>query len=1149
MAKNEKLGIKIPVGLELDRRSVSDVTRALDSFQKGQKSVVAGYKKLADMSSTNIKQINALADASRSFGKKLSTAAQSSVAELKALGDQLRDAAKESEKLGNELEETTDTARRGDIIKKQVQLAQSIGKLNDSIEKTRTQNRKHYVELGKLSEQQKKFQTALKDSGKFGKGDTAKGVAGGLMQAIRGAMSGGGISGGLKQAAGSIGKGAAGAASRYAANSAAMNPDAAAGAAEMASAGKALSMATAGIAAGAVAIGAFIQLLMAASANQTKLNKALVSGTALGKDLVTDTKAYSGAISELRNAAINSRDSMVRLGMTSEDALSNLSAYAKESSGSVLELRDRMKYLGKGNIQAGVEQFAVNAQLYGKALGMEATEVASMMGKFETEAGYGFDQVDATMQNVVKAAATANMPMTKFMGIFHSVLPDVELYQNRIEELTGVVKLLSKTMSAKDIKNFTDAFAKGFKGTDFKQRLKTMLIVGEGKVSKALQSDFQSKANIIGKSFEKYVSAEEFQQAFQGGEGSMAALINKAQAKASETGDQLSGSEVSNAMKLASNEEARKKGGLHTVTAMSGGSMMSTYKILKDQSQSFTKGFTGLSEHVIKMTGVTEQQYDALRTMDQSMKINRGQLDKYGQTNSKSLNHALKEQIAARKGIKASQVTMKMMKEATEDDLLAATEKSNDDKKLGEKAKNLAEEQYNATASIGDKLENYIGYLLEKVYQAMDGVLEVLNDVFEWMTSKETKGAREVGLLGKQIKDWNKDQFSKTPGANEFIDSVSKGVQDGIKLGKTGGELAKHAAGLTGMGDALKAVKPGQIAEMFEGYKPYGDSKEGKAKTAELAAALADKFAKAQAGGNPEEMMKVLQDMPGDMGQNIMYLTQRMAKTGAIPNAMKDLAAGKGTFKRPGVDPVGKYKNQAEIDASAEKNDVQRLDTWNGSGPEASSGPAAFGAAVAKALTQGASKATAAAQQDTSTAVQDSAETAVSSLSVQEDTAAAATKANELFKKSPLSDQNKFSNVLKAAMLESMRTALMEFAILTEFDKVMTWKDKFEKAGVNSLVGGMKFAGEDALTTDGQKTYGINPDAKPKPYASGGWTGDSPHLALMHDREFVVPKGGALVSGGGGKSVTVNGGITVVVHGGDPKEIENKINEIFSRGG
>lgn len=1146
MAKNEKLGIKVPVTLEVEQRSLHEVERTLQRLSKDQGSALAGVKKLAQVSSSNIKQLNEIGRAAKAFGDKLSKSAQSSAKELAELGDRLKTMTKQAEELEEELSGAADGPARDELVKNQVKLSKSISELNDSIEKSRNSHKRHIGEIQKVTEQQRKFQASLQKSGAFGKGDAFKGVAGGLKQALQGAMSGslGNMSGGLKSALQSAGKGAAGGVARQAASSAAMNPDAAAGAAEMAAAGKALTVATAGITAGAAAIGMFIQLLMAASANQTRLNKAIVSGTSIGKDLVTDTKAYSGAINELRNAAINSRDSMVRLGMSSEDALNNLSAYAKESSGSVLELRDRMKYLGRGDIAAGVEQFAVNAQVYGKALGLEATEVASMMGKFETEAGYGFDQVQGVMENVVKAAATANMPMTKFMGIFHSVIPDVELYQNRIEELTGVVKLLSKTMSAKDVKNFTDAFARGFKGTDFKQRLKTMLIVGEGKVSKALQADFQAKANAMGKSFEKYVSPDEFQKAFQGGEKSMAALINKAQAKASESGDQLSGTEVSNAMKLASNEEARKKGGLDTVTAMSGAGMVTTYKILKEQSQAFTKGFTGLSEHVIKMTGVTEQQYDALRTMDQSMKVSRDQLDKYGQTNSKSLNAALKEQIAARKHITASQVTMKDMKEATEDDILIATEKSNEDKKLGEKAKNLAEEQYNATASIGDKLENYIGFLLEKIYQAMDGVLDAINDVFSWMTSKESKSAQEVSLLGKQIKDWNKDQFAKTPGAGEFVDTVSKGVQDGIKLGKTGGELAKHAAGITGMGDALKALDPKQLAEMFKGYNPYGDSKEGKAKTEGLASDIAAKFAKAQAGGSTEEMLKVLQDMPGDMGKNIMYLTQRMAKTGAIPKEMLELAAGKKTFKRPGAEPVGKYKGQAAIDAAAEKNDIQRLDQWDSSAGY--SATLKSGADSVAKLQGDSAKKSADAQKETSTAVQDAASTADATLGAVEDTADSAAKANELFKKSPMSDQNKLSYVLKSATLDSMRTALMEFAILTQWDRIgKDWKDKFKDSGVNSLAGGMKVAGDWAVK---EGSYGIDPNATPKAYADGGWTGNSPHMALMHEQEFVVPKGGALVKGGG-KSVTVNGGITIHVHNGDPKAIEDKVNEIFSRGG
>jgi hypothetical protein len=66
----------------------------------------------------------------------------------------------------------------------------------------------------------------------------------------------------------------------------------------------------------------------------------------------------------------------------------------------------------------------------------------------------------------------------------------------------------------------------------------------------------------------------------------------------------------------------------------------------------------------------------------------------------------------------------------------------------------------------------------------------------------------------------------------------------------------------------------------------------------------------------------------------------------------------------------------------------------------------------------------------------------------------------------------------------------------------------------------------------------------------GGYTGDGPRTqpaGIVHRGEYVIPKGGALVSGGGGRTVTV-GTVNVSIQTNDPHKVKQVIDEVFNTG-
>lgn len=931
-------------------------------------------------------------------------------------------------------------------------------------------------------------------------------------------------------------------------------------------------LAATGILAG---VAAFLKLIQMASESQTKLNKALIEGAGTAKDFGLSGQEYADSIDTLRIAVQDTSRDMLKLGGSSEQSAKIINSFMKEATGSVAQTVNQLTNLGGGEVKAGVTELVKASMAYGKALGIGAEESSAMMGKFTTELGYGAQGSIDLMGNIVKAAATANMPMTKFMGIFNQVIPDVELYQNRLEELTGTVKLLSKTMSAKDVKNFMDAFANGFKGMDFKQRLKTTLVAGVGTVSKALESDFSSKAQIMAKQFneEAGIDPQEFMKAFSGGEKAMSELIAKAQANASKQGKQLSGALISNAMKTTSYEATRKKGGaLNVATAMRGGGMLSTYKVLSKYGQTLTKGFDGLSEHVMKQLGISEEQYDALRTTAQGLKVQREQLKEFGKTNSKSMNTALRQTIAMRKGIQANQVTSKMMAEATDEDLFTASEMADEDKKANNKALDLAAAQYDKTTSIGDKLDNVISFLLEQILRVLNPLLDVINNIFNWIIGgdSEKKTVTAIDNLADQSKGelknygWsNKADIEKF---NAMIDSSSEIIKKGVSGGKKGKDLIQSA--VDGGALDIKNIDSNVLERVGKDVAGW---------SASAAKQHADEFEKAKKGGDTDKMMSLLKDIlpgdkPEDTGKALMELVRDQAFKMRWSKASEDKLAGRAT-RRPGAKESETWQTKVEKQA-AKASDIDDM-TVNDNAKEtakvidqvssavAAGTPVVASAAPKEQKTAGATFADhmeiqSSSAEDQIKEIKEANRVAADQLTTEERDYQATSDLLSLMKKGIKYEQSwlgtKYKNVLKDATLESFRTALMEFAVLqvklesdSKLKEALTggqgWN--FAHGGNNALDAILSSGadnGLDALKRLDPAAYG-----QPESHMTGGPI-NYDQIAKLHGGEFVVPRGGALVggtSGGNGKTVNING-VTINAHtNASPQEIAEAVHSLY----
>lgn len=1110
MAARREGGIGIPVTVtpKVDERSALEVTKRLSKLKTEWASV-------AQSSRISLKEIQQISSKVANFGKVLSHSAKDWGREVKDLGSKLQDAVQKAEDL-SKMAKHADTPEEKEKLSEEFQKASdAVQDLKDQIDDHHKANQKYGRELRNTIRAQQKFTSSLEKSADYSKADAVKDI---LKSLGKGLSSGnvGGVKAGLAGAGQHAAQGIQGGMARTALNAGDSDPGSMSKTVQM------LGSAASGIGAIAVAVGALWGFIKAASEHQTKLNKALLDGTGFVNDFTSDTRAYKQTVDDLRGATQDAAGSLLKYGGNSEIAAKAINAFAKESTGSLIKTRDTLKSLGKGDIAAGVEEFSRNAMVYGKALGMESTEVAGMMGKLVSEAGYGAEKVQDLMGNVVKAAATANMPMTKFMGIFRSVLPDVELYQNRLEELTGTIKLLSKTMSPKDVQNFMNAFSKGFQGMDFKQRLKTVLVAGTGFVSQTLGKDFDMKAKAMAQNFEKYATPDmgSFADAMKGGEASMAKYVAKAQANAARQGAEISGTQIGDAMKLASNEAARRKGGpLNVATAMRGAGVYSTYKILNKFGQTLTTGFDGLSEHVMKQLGISEQQYEALRTTSQSLKTQKAFLQQYGKTNSKSMNKALRETIAMRKNIKADDVTQKDMQNATDEDLFQAAELSNTLKKGQQTAEDLAQQQASSTLSIDDKISNVIAFLLEKIFKASSGILDKLDEIMNSLPGFFSGKPAEV-------KKW--DQMSK---ALDDIKESYKGEGVSKQNFEFVADMMKKQIQAGGTPDMLINT----FKQMLDPSAFGGDEK--------LQLTL-------------ERIRDSSQDLPGDL---MKLLTTKDAQVSQrVENKAAKRASERSETRRPGTQQEKVYRTSDEKKAAQEAADLETdleeiVKNTRASADSqqeiADSSPARSTAGGGQIPGQTAGSP---ASPKPSADAKHSVEATESLHKAVEDQTQDQSRQGEdiydgikdvagILRKGIKYEKSWMGTVwlktLKEGTLESFQAALLEFAIIEAKMGDEKFKGELAKRGTDVL--GTSLGLSDIA---GVKDY-TDPEKELSALISGSRQTGGPipdtGLYKLHRGEYVVPAMAASGAGGGRGSVTAN--ITINGTGLSPQQLEGAV--------
>ena len=492
------------------------------------------------------------------------------------------------------------------------------------------------------------------------------------------------------------------------------------------------------------------KLILAVDGNTTKYNKVLTQGIPLAGDLMkvgTDgTKAYSSALRQISDTIINQSEGMFKqFGISGEEAAGIVNSYIKNTSGSLTKAHSEFSNMPSPD--TAIADITKSVVVYGKLMGISTDEVTETMGHLYNELDHDFTHINKIMDSVVGAALGAGVPVNKFVSMFRDMVPNIDLFNNRLEETVGVMKELSKTMSPDKLRKTMEVMSKGLKGRSTMDVTHLMLKAGEAeskdianeKVNDKIKAMSEDLGMNLGKAFKDSNDPE-----------AVAAKLGnvlRAQGK--------SGAQIDMVRQLGRLVVAQKRmnlGGeawqMDAATILKeGGDMFTAAKLfasIQNNPEFKDKDISGLGEDVFqKLTGASEEEVEAFLRLQASLKGTIEIIKDSGHTMSegldKSLHDVFKEYMIDKGGSDSvdfqeyfgkmdkkgqSDLVYKAMRiQQTKDDV-----KSQKEQAAHKSAEELAKLSIDETRSILDYLNGVLTTYLEKflsVFSGMTGILKL----------------------------------------------------------------------------------------------------------------------------------------------------------------------------------------------------------------------------------------------------------------------------------------------------------------------------------------------------------------------------------------------------------------------------------------
>lgn len=241
----------------------------------------------------------------------------------------------------------------------------------------------------------------------------------------------------------------------------------------------------------------FIKIMIDAESAAKEFNKQLLStsGTAEFMDGMRSTQDGVNALDKTLTASRKGYEdfSNVQWGISKDMAAGFQSALSSEGV-SLRRFDDEIsKSTGYVKDHATAVQMGV---AYSRAFGVSLNEISQLQGDLMANVGMGLDSVQSSFQNMVASASDAGMASNKFFGIVRSFSADLTLFSLRMEDVTKVLKTLSKTMDPREAQRFLQELSKDYTG-GITDNLKHAVVAGDVTIRATGSKELEDKLSTL----------------------------------------------------------------------------------------------------------------------------------------------------------------------------------------------------------------------------------------------------------------------------------------------------------------------------------------------------------------------------------------------------------------------------------------------------------------------------------------------------------------------------------------------------------------------------------------------------------------------------------------------------------------------------
>ncbi len=509
-----------------------------------------------------------------------------------------------------------------------------------------------------------------------------------------------------------------------------------------------------------------------------EFNKTLISSTASMGEFKYGTENYEKAHKELYLSAKSASVEMLNLGLDEKEASRRISSLTKATGMSIVEINERMKVSS-----GGLNEFIRSTDAVSRSLGISYDEMMGMTQTFTESFGKSLDGVKNSFMDVSKAALKSGIPIHRFMEAFKDVLPQADMFTNRIEDSIGYLRAFGTNLSTKSLKEFMHAMNANWRQMSFRDKLKPTLITGVGKSRDLLNEQYERNISTIGVNDGLEVNRGEIKELLEATKNG-----SKTQEDALSELNQIllkiekGGGKVEGAVKESLQETIRLAANYKNVDALSTASdmeladtttrmetMLKNIERITEKSISKMSDFTGLKEHVFSTLNIGKDQKSMLETYMKKVfefkeTIKSGDISsKFIRTGDKeALEEVLKSKKLMKDGESLDETIKRMMKEkGGEEELMKAYKDSF--KITGSKEGKLNKEVEDAQAAfqksqgemsstIVDILNNLYKIIKNKLAPYILHVLDILKSWYKWLLG-DKKTEDDDKLIKKEHKD------------------------------------------------------------------------------------------------------------------------------------------------------------------------------------------------------------------------------------------------------------------------------------------------------------------------------------------------------------------------------------------------------------